>query len=334
MVPKSYKKHIAEGKGVLILSFILAFALRISYFVLCDYKPEPSLDGYLWTPIAAFFQHQFYSLLASSIVVLGIAFFATNINNTYTFIRKKTLLVPALSVLLFSCHPSFNQMSASYISVLIVLFTISILFGAYSRADKQQSAMRASFVLAFGSLYVPSLLLYLPILWVSLYLVRSFNFKAFLASLFGVALVYIPAVSYFILTDNLTTFCEPFVATSYLDLNSFPFMRFDFIDWFILGVSALCLLITFISNYTTSYKDKIRIRAYLQMLSLVLLCALLFYLFLNICPQVHLYVALLVAAFLLSHLFALTESRVFAVLFYVLLLMYLIISILPILEIY
>ena len=335
MVPRSYKKYVAEGRNVVTVSILLAIALRVIYFYCADPSTLHSdiSGGYLWEPIAHLFVNPFVSLLASTLCVVFIAFLLAHINTKYVLIRRKTLLHLAFAALLFSCHPSFILMNPGYVSAIFILLAISALFDSYATNKRAISALKVSFVLALGSLFAPSMLLYFPVFWIGLAIMRSFSFKAFLASLFGIFTVYFPAYSYFLYSRHTDTFLSPFTSLALNKLSDFPFAGFDYATWGVIAFAVILLGIIFTYNYMTNYKDKIRIRALISFLNLIVIFASVLMLFLNIDVANDLYILIATVILLLSHFFALAEERWIALLFYTSILIYLIIATLTFLPI-
>ena len=331
-VPKSYKKNVAEGNGMLIFSIVFAVVVRILYFLYSDFTYSDSVNGYLWRPISSLFSNHLVSLICSSLLVAAMAVLATHINTTHVFIRRKTVLLPAVIILLFSCHSIFMLMSAEHVSALLLILIIFLLFGAYNNMGKQIYAFKVSFLLALGSLFTPALLIFLPILWIALGMMRCFNFKSLLASLLGVFILYFPAFSYYFLTDSLDIFLMPFTSVNVQQLADFPFYQLNVGSWVALGFSIVLLVIVASDNYINRHKDKIKTRAYLRLLSFLVTFSILAYLFLNINFAVYLFIALVSAAFLLSHFFSLAEKRGTVILFYISMLFYILVCFLPFLS--
>ncbi|WP_029903738.1 hypothetical protein [Prevotella sp. 10(H)] len=331
-VPRSYKKNVAEGNGIFILSIVIAVIIRIVYFIYFGITTDYSVNGYLWKPLVPYFSNDLASFICSGLFVGGMAFFSSHINTAHVLIRRKTLLPPAVIILLFSCNPRFISMSGEYVSALLALYVIFILFEAYNSIDKQIYAFKTGFIVALGSLFTPVMLIYLPLLWIALGIMRCFNFKAFLATLMGALILYFPAFSFFLFTDDIDTFLLPFVSLDSQLLADFPFYNFDIGNWVILVYSIVLLTVIITDNYINRHKDKIRIRAYLALLGSTSVFAVLAYLFLNIDPLLNIYIALIAGSLLLSHFFALVEQKSSVIIFYISSIVYFLFSFLPFLS--
>lgn len=300
--------------------------MRAIYFFSIDnssiYTEELS-GGYLWNPIFQLFVNPIVSLLASTACLALIVVILAHINTKYVLVRRKTSLHIAICILLFSSHPSMVFMNANYIAAIFMLTAISRMFGSYSTNRKSKSALEVSFILALGSMFSPSLLLFFPVFWIGLGLMRSFNFRAFFASLFSVFCVCFPAYAYFLFTNQIELFLSPFHVFNADMLSQLPVLKFQYPDWIILGFVVVLLVIIFIYNYMTNYRDKIRVRALISSLNLIIVFSLVLLLFVNINIGNDLYVLLAVGTLLLTHFFALAEERWIVCLFYLSVIIYL-----------
>lgn len=260
-IPRFYKSHIAEGKGFLIISIIFAVCMRIAFVVSSNAMPSNMEGGYLWQLLDFFSGNPLYSLAGSSIIVSAMAVLTAHINTDFVLIRRRTLLPPAIIILLFSCHPSLVWISPAYIGVLFMLFTVSILFASYNHSERSVAAFKIVFMLSLGSLFTPLLLLFVPLTWIALVIMRCFSFRSLLASFLGAFIVYFPTFSFYLLTDNLNEFLSPFLHySSSQQLVMFPFLRFDIAIWASLIFIILFLSIIIGDNFLNRHKDKIKIR--------------------------------------------------------------------------
>jgi hypothetical protein len=315
-IPKLYRKGVAEGGGILVFAIMFAITIRALYFIYLVHPGTHPTYAYLWKPLSSYLNNGWISPVCGAVVTAMAAFMCAHINTTYLLIRRKTILPPAIVVLLLSCHPQFIYMSGESVGMLLFLFIIGLLFEAYHSNDKQIYGFKTGFLLALGSLFTPGLLIYLPVLWVALSIMRCFNFKTLLATLVGVFIVYFPVFSFYLFTDNLGTFLLPFVSAGLSWIGNFPFLQYDIIDWIGFAFSCILLIIIVSDNYINRHKDKIKIRACLNLLTFIVVFAILACLLLDTGPLTNVLIALATGSLLISHFFALAEQRGTVVLFY------------------
>lgn len=333
MIFRFYDRTVAEGKNFLIFAVILAVVIRLVYYLHADIAiPVVHEGGYLWDPLATFFSNRLYSLLGSSVMIALLSGTLYYINAKHAFIRRRTMLPSAIVVLLFSCSPTFVAMSPYYIAAFCMVLIVNTLFEAQTVAAKQWAAYKITFYLALGSLFAPILLIYLPILWICLIRVRSFNFKALLASLFAVFILYLPTFSYFFFVDDLDQFIKPFIDFANIDWTVSPIFSYSLLQLILLGAYVILFFMVVVDNSINSYKDKIRVRTFLAVLSIIILFSLLCTVFLNFECQSTLYIALVLGALQLAHFFSLAEKRITAIIFLIYFIFLVVVSILSIVN--
>lgn len=316
MFLKLYDRIVAEGKTFLVFAILFAIVIRLIYYISSPNTVTLlSGSGYLWFPLEPIFSITVYSLLASSVMVALIAGAVNHVNTKHAYIRRRTLLPPAVAILLFSCMPSAFIMSSGYIAALIMVMITNMIFKAYNWSGKQISAYEVVFYLALGSFFAPILLIYLPVIWICLICVRNFNFKSFLASLFSIFILYVPAFSYFYFTQNIQGFLKPYTDLFAVDWSSLPVLDYSPYQFICLGTLVFLFLLIWTDNSVNSFKDKIRIRNLSSALTSLTLFSFLCALFLNIEPQTTFYIGLAVGSLQIAHFFSLTQKKITAILF-------------------
>lgn len=323
-----YNRHIATGSGILIFSILFAAIIRFFYFLNFGISEAESHNSLVWGYFAPLFNNPFTSFVCSTASVAFLAFFASHTDTKHLLIRQKTYLPATFIILLFSSHPSFMAMTGELISSILIAAMLSTLFSLYNTPHKQHAAFRVSLTLALAGLFSTTTLFYLPLLWIGLGIMRLLNFRALMASAFGLFIVYFPFFSYFLLTDNIDVFI-----TSFTDISSItsklPILDYEIKEWVTMGLSAILLLITISDDYINRHKDKIRVRNYFNLLILFNAFALLGILFIHLNPSLHTFIAFITGAFILAHFFALAERKATFFLFYLSLLLFIAITIFP-----
>jgi len=333
-IPRSYKNNIAEGRRILIFAIVCSVVLRVLYFLYFDVPAVVDSGGYLWKPFSVLSQYPLISFLLSGAFTAGMAFLASRINIDHLLIRKRTFLPPAFVLLLFSCHMSLVYMTAEYLASILFLYILYILFASYnSEGIKQLVSYKVSFILAFASFFVPEVLLYLPLLWIALIIMRTMNGKSLLTSLVSVFTLYFPAFSYYLFIGDMETFLQPFASFANRTFLDLPFRDFGIFQWIVCGISVILLMIIITDNFVNRHKDKIKVRAYLSLLDFIVVISVLLCLFLNTDSGIYLYISLLTGSLLLSHFFALAEEKISVWLFYIAAVFYFIICFLPFLSV-
>lgn len=311
MLVNSFKNNVVKGKLFVLIAVLFSVLVRLLYYFLSNNSDTYQFEseGYLWKLIDPVFNNLSISLIFSFISTVCISSLIYFINVKYSLIRVKTTLPITLSILVFNSHPAFLHMNPYYIGAICILLAISSLFGSYSSDKCELNCLKITFIISFGGLFVPFLLAFIPVFWIGLIMVRSFKLKSILASIFAIFIVFLPVFSYFLFTDNLDAFTRPFLSITFDQLLYIPLIHYDKVQYIILGFFLVILAIVLIHNYLNSYKDKIRVRALISFLSLLAIVSLLFSILVNVNYFISIYVLFVAVAFLLSHLFAVVESK-------------------------
>jgi len=216
-------------------------------------------------------------------------------------------------------------MNPQYISTLLILFAIDILFSTYLSFNASGRAYAIGFLLALASLFTFTTILYLPIFWIGFKYMRCFKFKTFVASLIGVLSVYWILLFFCLWLKDLDTFLAPF-QTFYPILGNL-YREIEYGEIVILGFFVVVLVITMIDYISNSYHDKIQIRASLSFLYLLTFLSIFSFLFVIYNPLLNIFVFLLGSSMVLSHFFSLAELKWKVTLFYIFISLYLIVFI-------
>lgn len=316
-----YNENIVKGKRFLVFAVIVAAILRSYHFIKTDMTlPQSEELGYLFRPLTFLLQEPLYNLIASSIFVGLIAFLINLINSQHVLIRRKTLLPAGIIILLFSLSPQQLVMTPSYIGVVTSLLSINYLFSAHNQDQSQITVFKTSFCLAIGSLFDPFVLIYLPILWISLIRIRSFSFKVFLSSLFSIILLYVPTFTYYFLIErDIDSFTAPFVHLFSTNWTQIPILEYNLENYILLGITVILLIVILLDNSVNGFKNKIRVRVLLAVLSIIAIASVIYIPLLNTQSNLPLYMAMATGSLLIAHLFSLNNSRLTPYMFYILL---------------
>ncbi|MDH6353762.1 hypothetical protein M2132_000079 [Dysgonomonas sp. PH5-45] len=322
---KSYKKYISEGRLVVTWATILAFVMR---FASCFSSRFPTVKydgGYLWNPIEPIITSSgLLSFVLSFACAFGISFFLLHINTKHALIRTRTSLPFAFSILLLSSDSAFALFTPQYLAIFFFLLTLDKLLDAYQNPISARHSLYMGFYLALGSLFTPDVLMFLPLFWVGLLLMRSFRFKAILSSLLGIGLVYWIVIFYFVYTNNIDAFYAPFVKWTEIDFSNLISLYGNLFYYMYLGFAIITSTIILAYNYMNNFKDKIRIRACISFFNILLITSGILYLFLPINQVLTKMIFLLSLSMIAAHFFALTQKRWQIYFFYTVVIIFLI----------
>ncbi|NDW19666.1 hypothetical protein D0T53_12205 [Dysgonomonas sp. 216] len=304
---KQYTKHIAENRNIIYPATFIALVLRGISFAATD-NLHVSDGGLLWQFIDQIFTNEYISFVFGLLFTFGIALYVMFLSNKYSLIRVRSNFPYVLVLLLFSFSRDMAFMSPAYISVIILLRCLDILFDSYQVKLASWASFRIAFLLSIGSLFTPSLFLYVFIFWLGFLFMRSFNIKALLASLLGIFLVYWLAAMYSLTFNDINIIYSELLYT-WNGMREVSIMQMYIDDVILLGLGMITILIILIDYLGNSYKDKIRVRANIMYLNLMGFLSITGYLFLNEHFQIWLMVTLVACSLSFAHFFALADKK-------------------------
>jgi len=305
---KGYKKYIAENRSIIYTSTLIAFIIRLLYFYKIDERTSSEYtDSLLWEYISPFLTNVYLSYIGAFLASMGLAFYVLWLCDKYALIRVRTALPYAFFVFFTACFPFFAELNPTYLSLFFVLVSFNILYGSYQKENVSDQSFRISFLLTVGSLIDITLLLYIPLFWLGLAIVRSFRFKAVLASLLGVGMVLwiLVFIMYLLgITDSLLVRFEDWKEYSP------PVMSYDYLDkWIFYAINTLLGASIIFSYYTNSYKDKIQVRTYISFVNVLFFFSLILSVVFFHTMGVSFLIMLLTLSIIAAHYFALIEYK-------------------------
>jgi hypothetical protein len=199
-----------------------------------------------------------FELWGLIVMQIGIAFSLLYLNHTLIAIRNRSFL-PFFFYLLFSTiHPIFYCTWFDSISVVCICVFLFLLFSPYLQHYPQGVAFNIALILTLGSFIWQPLLFFFLILWLGLAKFHGLNFRSFVASLSGFAVIYlfIFAGSIYI-EDSTDIFMEKL--PDFQTLFQFqPFEGFELLEYIILGYLFLLFIIAGIHIFMSEVTENAR----------------------------------------------------------------------------
>lgn len=320
---RAIQRNIAKGKSLLAFSIVYAILMRVVYFLSSDGNfqlREFGDAGYLWLYIAPLFSSLLASMSMAALCVAILAMGWNYIDVRNVILREKSVLAPAFIILLFSSHTAFLEISPFLIASVMLLWAIGQLFASYHSPNPAVSCINTAMILMFGSLVSPLLLLFFLVFIIGFSMMNILSGKSVLALILSAVFVYVPAYFVSVATETTEQFFKPFAGLNVDSLSRFPLLNIEI--WEL--VFACLLVVIFgwmcIHNYMTSYKDRIKTRAFISFLGFIQAVSVIAFFTFNYEYKLNIYVAFTSGSMLLAHYFLLTQQRIM-IFWFVLLLM-------------
>ena len=235
-------------------------------------------------------------------------------NTTFTLIRTRTTLPTCIFVYLTTIFFFLHSFEWTNFAPLAFLLAIFNLFMGYESTKSSTHVFHSFLFLGLGSLALPQLVLFTPLLIISTITFRAMNIKSFFASIVGLFTPYWILFGYAFYQNKMPLFNN-------LVKEMFHFYPINYSGLQTTGIiaglfSTFLLMISSIHYFQVAYLDKTRTRIYLSFFAFSGWWTTLI---MVLQPQ-HLHallpIQLISSAFLTGHLFTLTRNR-FSSLFFV-----------------
>ncbi len=264
----------------IFLLFILLFILRIGIFI---HLPNEVNSGFLELfsrlliplNIKDDLSPSLNIILAGLIVFSQALLFNRMINNLN--VLGKSSFIPALFyIICSSVFSPFLLLSPPLICNYFILFIIYKILQAYKDQVSISTLFDLGLVVAIGTIFYFPFVLFLVLLWVSLIVLKPFNWREWIGALIGyLTIVFFLGVYYF-WNGQLLDFYEIWKPLS----NKFPFyIKINVMDYIVLFPIVIALVLSFLQIRQNFFKSYVLIRKFLQLLFFVFITATLsFYL--------------------------------------------------------
>jgi len=193
-----FKDNRAPGTAGIIL---LLIALFIPSFI-NDFSAggSPELVSHTCMPFYNFIFGSIYKLpvlnhLVTMLIMMLINYTLIRIGIRDQLLRERSLM-PAFFFMLFTAAiPAARQVSPALIGSLFYLFSFAILLEVQEKEPDTLSIFTASLILALGSMFCLKLIWFVPLIWLSLWTLRSVTWRE----------IFYPVTAYILLGIFLLT---------------------------------------------------------------------------------------------------------------------------------
>lgn len=219
-----------------------------------DQNPAPLYSVLLHLFSGRLFAGTVFSLVL--VIITGI--YLTNLNTRLFFINERTFL-PASLFVLFSGYLTANQVFNPVLpALLLLLVAIDRILGSYRKPGIAFNYFDASVLIGIASLiYINTIWFYILVI-IGIALIRTFNIRELMVSVFGLALPFLILYSYYYLAgrdiSGLTQLFVNGIITKVPDYYWSPVLIVSSI------INGLILLISLIHLWTVFNKKKVKSR--------------------------------------------------------------------------
>lgn len=230
-----FQRTLAQGRFTLALMTLFA---AVAWLVL----PPP----FSWQLVGG--------LLASAVSLYLLA----ELNNAFVLLRINSRMISGTLALLLAPAVMLHELQAAHLILLCSVVAYFPLLAAYQRPRATTFVYLAFLVIGISSVPFPQLLHFLPICWISLFVLRAWSLKAWVASLLGILTPWCFLLTWAYCADQMPLFSERF--TSLMRIDRPDFAAWSVLHFVVAGITLLHFLVGAIDFLLTKHLDKTRTR--------------------------------------------------------------------------
>lgn len=300
------------------------FLWSVSYLVSAGYPMQsPPAGAPLWSLVCRMLSDKPLAYLTGLALAAGGAFLIQRANYTLVIIREKTS-APFFLYLLFSASgPGFLPLNSASPGVFCLILAFYQLFTSYREAGSVRNAFNAFFLIGLGSLFWVHILWFLPLFWRGIHQFKAMSRRSFLASLTGLGAVYWFLLGWCVWQSDYAALSRPFAS---LLKPSAAAAGLRLTDWIYVLYSAFLSSVAIVHLLLHEQEDSLRARRFLSFLSLFFVGSFALFLFYRQSAAQFLSIACIPASILLSHFFTVNAGKKMFRLYYVLIFLFILLS--------
>lgn len=261
------------------------------------------------------------TLFTCSLVLIQ-GFLLIRLNTMFIFINNRSYLPALFFIMITAAIPDLQRLNPVIFSGFFLLLALERIFSTYGNNKLAYDYFIATFYLSVGSLFYPFLAFFMLTVWISLAVLRPFNWREWVFSIIGFLLPVFFTMSYYYLVYNQPGLLIDDIK-SIFKFNSQPYdYTLPVIAFLVTILFILILASQFMFRIFTSMK--IFPRKAFTIFFWLFINAILIFLFVNKASFELLIVAAIPLSYLLAHYFALLKNvfwgNVFLITLFILLL--------------
>ncbi|MDD2298327.1 MAG: hypothetical protein PHQ67_05190 [Fermentimonas sp.] len=255
-VVKSFRENFVEGRFVIVLTTLFVIGMRVVLYLKSG-LPEIKItnDNFLWEPVKHLFEDPLVSFIASSLSVIIISWLLLTINNRYSIIRSRSNLPFTAPLFFLSLHPYSLAMTGNYIAIIFILFSLIPLLESYQKPNSYLYSFRSSILIAVASLFQVYAIVLIPLWWRGEKSMRGPQLHSFIASLFGVFLVYVSLFSVYFVLDDIESFLLPL--SNFISFSIPEIPDYTIFEWAAVVFIAVFIVANIILSVNEYARDKV-----------------------------------------------------------------------------
>lgn len=251
---------------------IILFALRIGFLTNTPAHVNFTLlEPFARTLVPANYEQYIniqLSVFLAAIIVLAQAVMLNAMVNHYNLLGKPSFL-PALGYVTFtSLFTPFLVLSQPLLCNFLLIWMLFKLLNFYKNDSGKSAAYDLGMIVAVGTLIYFPFIFMVIIIWIALMIFRAFNWREWVAVLFGYATIFFFLAVYYYLTDHLKDFYNIWSPLSAKFPNR---VNIDYYNYLVLIPVIVILLLCIVKLRENFFRSYVHVRKSFQLLFFVFL---------------------------------------------------------------
>jgi hypothetical protein len=206
MILKLFKQsYFAQIALLIVLALVIWFPAFIKSYPIIN--TESNLFTSFFFSKALFSQPLLTTVLGFFLLLTG-AFLLSYIFSSHRLTHSNSFLPGFLFVLFLSRTPEHLGFYPAQIALLFLLLGLKKLLDNFKSKRSNNLLLTASILFSLASLFTPSIILLFPVIWLSLIIFQSFNWRSIPISLIGLLIPYFFIAFAYFWFDNSLLFIE------------------------------------------------------------------------------------------------------------------------------
>lgn len=249
----------------------------------------------------------FAATFLTFLLVIVQGFLLVRLNTQLIFINNRSYLPALFFILITASVPELQRLNPVIFSGFFLLLGLERIFVSYQNTKLAYDYFIASFYISVGSLFYPFLAFFLPVVWISLAIMKPFNWREWLFTILGFLLpVFFVSSYYYILYDEPLRILSDIKAVFVFNYQTPEYPIPPIIIFF--GTILFLILLASQFILRTFTVKKILPRKAFTIFFWLFLDLILVYLFVGRASIELVFLAAIPVSYLLAHYFALLKS--------------------------
>lgn len=257
--------------------FLIPFALIMSLgaFLHLPAKMNPAFSDSSIINLIGFNIESQLSPLINVLIAVAFTFmqalYLNKIVNKYNLLARPTFLPALLYISFASMLNSFLVLTPALISNFILIAIIDKLLSIYYHNSTKSLLFDLGLLVAIGALFYFPFIAFFPIIWISLFIFKPFNWREWVVGLIGFSTVFVNLFFIYFLLDRSAEFKNIWSPLRKSFQAALPQQNYDYL---VLIIPAIILLLFLIKITHKFYKSIVHTRKSFQVLGFVFILGL------------------------------------------------------------